>query len=102
MATPHLVGRIHTGVLTFTALAQMFPLLGPGVTELMVHPGYVDDALAHSSTRLLVSRVREVELLCSPETRALVDAEHLELVRHDADRSRSSAFSAQRSLRHAS
>jgi len=102
IATPRLVGRIHTGVLSFSALAQILPLLGPGVTELMVHPGYVDDALAHSSTRLLVSRVREVELLCSPETRALVDAEHLELVRHDADRSRSSAFSAQRSLRHAS
>jgi predicted glycoside hydrolase/deacetylase ChbG (UPF0249 family) len=102
IATPNLVGRIHTGALTLTALAQIFRFLDPGVTELMVHPGYVDDALAQSSTRLLDSRVREVELLCSPEMRALVDAERLELVRHDMNPSRSSAFSAQRSLRHAS
>jgi predicted glycoside hydrolase/deacetylase ChbG (UPF0249 family) len=102
IATPDLVGRIHTGALTLTALAQIFRFLGPGVTELMVHPGYVDEALAQSSTRLLDSRVREVELLCSPGVRALVDAERLELVRHDVNRSRSSAFSDQRSLRHAS
>jgi predicted glycoside hydrolase/deacetylase ChbG (UPF0249 family) len=62
----------------------------------MVHPGYVDEALRRMSTRLVDSRLEEVALLCSMETRALLVGERIQLVRHDLARS------ARRSLRHVS
>src|SRR5882672_9937354 len=67
-----------------------------GVTELMVHPGYVDEALRRMSTRLVDSRLEEVALLSSMETRALLVGERIQLVRHDLARA------ARRSLRHVS
>jgi predicted glycoside hydrolase/deacetylase ChbG (UPF0249 family) len=96
LKTPHFVGRIHTGVLSAAVLAATFRSLQPGVTELMVHPGYVDAALSQTNTRLLASRAQEVELLCAPDTQDLIIDERVDLVRHDL------AFSTKRSLRHAS
>jgi chitin disaccharide deacetylase len=81
--TPHFVGRIHTGILTADALAGLVRALPPGVTELMVHPGYADDDLERTGTRLLESRQHELDLLCSLEARALLVGERVELLRHD-------------------
>ena len=86
LSTPQFIGRIHTGVIDKAALHSMLRAIGPGVTELMVHPGYVDDALMRTSTRLLESRQQELGLLCSMATRALVAGERIELVRHDLTR----------------
>jgi len=94
--TPQFVGRIQTGRLRAPTLESILRGLRPGVTELMVHPGYVDDALSHMSTRLLQSRADEVRLLCARETRELVIEAGIDLVRHDSD------HSSLRSLRHAS
>jgi hopanoid biosynthesis associated protein HpnK len=94
--TPHFAGRIDTGVLDRSALRRMLRGAGAGVTELMVHPGYVDDALRRTPTRLLESRPEEVALLCSREIRTLLAGARIELVRHDL------APSARRSLRHVS
>jgi predicted glycoside hydrolase/deacetylase ChbG (UPF0249 family) len=96
LRTPHFIGRIATGVLDPAALRAMLRRAPAGVTELMVHPGYVDDALRRTPTRLVESRFAEVALLCSSETRALLTSESIQLVRHDL------APSARRSLRHAS
>jgi chitin disaccharide deacetylase len=96
LRTPQFVGRIHTGVLSVDSLAGIVHHLRPGITELMVHPGLVDDELLRTGTRLLSSRAEEVRLLCAPETHNLLIAEQVELIRHDL------AFSATRSLRHAS
>lgn len=81
--TPHFAGRIHTGILSAAALAGLVRALPPGVTELMVHPGYADDELERTGTRLLESRQHELELLCSLEARALLVGERVELLRHD-------------------
>jgi hopanoid biosynthesis associated protein HpnK len=81
--TPHFAGRIHTGILNADALAGLVRALRPGVTELMVHPGYTDDELERTGTRLLESRQTEVDLLCSLKTRALLVGERVDLVRHD-------------------
>jgi len=94
--TPHFIGRLATGVLTRPVLHEMLRSTGPGVTELMVHPGYVDEALRHLPTRLVESRLEEVALLCSMEAQALLVGERIQLVRHDLARS------ARRSLRHVS
>src|SRR5207237_10600412 len=92
--------RISSGVFT---RARSIPIgfasccaTGPGVTELMVHPGYLDEALKRTGTRLLESRAQELELLCSMKTRAIVAGERIELVRHDL------THPARRSFRHVS
>jgi predicted glycoside hydrolase/deacetylase ChbG (UPF0249 family) len=83
LRTPHFVGRIHTGILNADSLAGLVRSLPPGVTELMVHPGYTDDELERTGTRLLESRQHELDLLCSLQTRALLAGERVELRRHD-------------------
>jgi hopanoid biosynthesis associated protein HpnK len=96
LRTPQFVGRIHTGVMNRSTLRSMLRATRPGVTELMVHPGYIDEALVRTSTRLLESRQKELALLCSMETRALLVGERIDLVRHDL------AHPARRSFRHVS
>ena len=83
LRTPHFAGRIHTGILSVDALAGVVRALQPGVTELMVHPGYADDELERTGTRLVESRQQELDLLCSLEARALLVGERVDLVRHD-------------------
>jgi hopanoid biosynthesis associated protein HpnK len=83
LRTPHFVGRIHTGILNADSLAGLVRSLPPGVTELMVHPGYTDDELERTGTRLLESRQQELDLLCSLQARALLVGERVELRRHD-------------------
>jgi predicted glycoside hydrolase/deacetylase ChbG (UPF0249 family) len=96
--TPQFVGRAMTGVMTADSLAAALRRLRAGHTELMVHPGYLDDALRQLPTRLLGSRVAEVELLTSPAIRHLVADEHVRLDCHDER----IGLSSQRSYRHAS
>jgi predicted glycoside hydrolase/deacetylase ChbG (UPF0249 family) len=83
LRAPNFVGRMHTGVIDRSALHAMLRGTAEGVTELMVHPGYVDESLMRMNTRLLESRERELALLCSMETRAVVAVERIDLVRHD-------------------
>ena len=82
-STPHVIGRIHTVVVDQPALNSLLTAIGSGVTELMVHPGYVDEALTGMRTRLLDSRKQELDLLCSADTRALILNQRIALVRHD-------------------
>ncbi|HJZ75729.1 MAG TPA: ChbG/HpnK family deacetylase [Vicinamibacterales bacterium] len=96
LRVPNFTGRIDTGVFTRRSLRRMLHGLRPGVNELMVHPGYADADLRRMPTRLIESRLEEVALLCSLETRATLTREQITLVRHDL------APSLRRSLRHAS
>jgi predicted glycoside hydrolase/deacetylase ChbG (UPF0249 family) len=81
--TPQFVGRATTGVMHADSLSATLRGLRPGHTELMVHPGHVDEMLRRMPTRLLASRAQEVELLCSPDTADVVVNEDIQLVRHD-------------------
>ena len=98
IATPQFVGRAMTGVMTEDALSTAIRRLRPGRTELMVHPGYVDDALRQMPTRLLASRETEVDLLTSRAIGQLTAAENIHLVPQD----RGIDFASVRSYRHAS
>ena len=69
------------GVLTRRRPVSLLRDTPAGVTELMVHPGYVDDALRRVPTRLLDSRLEEVAMLCSTEVHALLVDERIQLVR---------------------
>jgi predicted glycoside hydrolase/deacetylase ChbG (UPF0249 family) len=99
LKSPSFIGRIHTGVLSLESVAEPLRRLGPGVTELMVHPGYVDAELRGMSTRLLQSRAKEVQLLSSLLVKYVVSDEAIQLVRHDLSPSHSSFT---RRLRHVS
>jgi predicted glycoside hydrolase/deacetylase ChbG (UPF0249 family) len=96
LRAPQFVGRFHTGVLSADSFEGMLRRLRPVVTELMVHPGYVDAALSRTNTRLLSSRAEEVEVLCASDTHHLLIKEQIQLIRHDL------GHSATRSVRHAS
>jgi predicted glycoside hydrolase/deacetylase ChbG (UPF0249 family) len=98
IATPQFVGRKMTGVMTADALASAVRRLRPGQTELMVHPGYIDDELRRLPTRLLASREREVELLTSTAIDRLIADEEILLVPHDLQTNLAPA----RSYRHVS
>lgn len=89
-------GRVHTGLLSASTIESILRGLPAGLTELMVHPGYVDSGLAAVKTRLRESRAVEVELLCDPSVRNLLARERIDLVRHDL------TSSTTRSLRHVS
>ena len=70
-------------MLTAASLESLLRSVRPGVTELMVHPGYVDDELLQKRTRLLSSRAEEVRLLCAAEAHHVLVDEGIQLVRHD-------------------
>jgi hopanoid biosynthesis associated protein HpnK len=73
-------GIMQTGFLDFDALASVIRSLPYGVNELMCHPGYADNALDRTATRLRLQRERELELLTAPEVRDLIDEHHVELI----------------------
>jgi predicted glycoside hydrolase/deacetylase ChbG (UPF0249 family) len=83
ICTPQFVGRAMTGVMTEETLSAALRRLRPGRTELMVHPGYVDDALRQMPTRLLASRESEVALLTSRAIGQLIATENIHLVPFD-------------------
>ena len=90
VSTPRFVGRAMTGVMTEDALAAALRRLPPGHTELMVHPGYVDEALRQLPTRLTTSRQAEIALLTSAAVTQIVLDRDICLVTHDLRVHRSS------------
>lgn len=73
-------GIAQTGELTRDGVARLLRNLPEGTTELMCHPGYADDALRKTSTRLQASRQKEVEILTDPEIRNLVASQGIRLI----------------------
>src|SRR4029077_19382783 len=73
-------GIAQTGELTKEGVARMLRNLPEGTTELMCHPGYMDEALRSTSTRLQGSREKEVAILTDPEIRNLVASQGIPLI----------------------
>ena len=73
-------GIAQTGELTRKGVARLLRNLPQGTTELMCHPGYADDALRQTATRLQASRQKEVEILTDPEIRNLVASQGIRLI----------------------
>lgn len=73
-------GRFHgldgEGV-SLGILIEALESVTPGVTELMCHPGFVDDHIQDSS--YTVDRERELDALCAPEARSAVAARYIRL-----------------------
>jgi chitin disaccharide deacetylase len=72
-------GITQTGFLDLPAFADVVRGLPNGISELMCHPGYVDEELRRTPTRLHVQRERELELLTGREVRDVLDDAAVEL-----------------------
>ena len=73
-------GVITTGDLDATLLHALLENMPEGTWELVCHPGYNDADLDKVRTRLRTSRVHELDLLTSPETKKLIESLGIELI----------------------
>ena len=80
VATDYFCGIAQTGVLTREGVAQLLSNLPEGTTELMCHPGYADEELRRSGTRLQESRQIELDILTDAEIRKLVASKGIRLI----------------------
>lgn len=73
-------GIAQTGELTREGVEQFLKSLPQGTTELMCHPGYVDEELQKTATRLQGSRGTELEILTDTRIRNLVASQGIRLI----------------------
>jgi predicted glycoside hydrolase/deacetylase ChbG (UPF0249 family) len=73
-------GIAQTGVLTREGVEKLLKSLPDGTTELMCHPGYVDEELRRTGTRLQESRQTELEILTDGSVRKLVATRGIRLI----------------------
>lgn len=80
--TDYFCGIAQTGVLTREGVAELLGKLPDGTTELMCHPGYADEDLRRTPTRLQGSRQTELEILTDVEIRKLVATKGIRLINY--------------------
>ena len=73
-------GIAQTGVLTRAGVEKLVESLPEGTTELMCHPGYFDEELRRTGTRLQESRQTELQILTDPKVRKLVATRGIRLI----------------------
>lgn len=83
LATDGTWGVAHTGLIDSQFLIEAARRIGPGVIEIMTHPGYADD-VDISVTRLRESRRAELESLCDQRVRQAFDEEGIQLIDYSA------------------
>lgn len=80
--TDNFLGFRLTDTLTEQTLLRSLSTLPRGSTELMCHPGYLGEELAHAQTRLKETRVRELEALTSPLVRQVIEQQQIRLMNY--------------------
>ncbi|MGB8494858.1 MAG: ChbG/HpnK family deacetylase [Candidatus Acidiferrum sp.] len=78
----HFCGIAQTGQLTREGIEELLEKLPEGTTELMCHPGYVDEELRKTSTRLQESRKTELDILTDPQVRKIVAKRGIRLINY--------------------
>jgi chitin disaccharide deacetylase len=73
-------GIAQTGELTREGVEQLLENLPEGTTELMCHPGYADEELRGTGTRLQQSRQTELQILTDTRIRKLVATRGIRLI----------------------
>jgi hopanoid biosynthesis associated protein HpnK len=79
-AADYFCGIAQTGELTLEGVMQLLKKLPEGTTELICHPGYADEALQKTATRLQASRQKELAILTDTRVRNLVAFEGIRLI----------------------
>jgi chitin disaccharide deacetylase len=82
VTTDYFCGIAQTGELTREGLERLLENLPDGTTELMCHPGYMDEELRRTATRLKQSRQTELEILTDPGVRKLVATQGIRLINY--------------------
>jgi predicted glycoside hydrolase/deacetylase ChbG (UPF0249 family) len=73
-------GIAETGFLDVDVFANIIQELTFGAHEVMCHPGYLDDDLQQTPTRLLAQRESELEMLTSQDVHNLIRDSGIELI----------------------
>ncbi len=73
-------GIAQTGEFTKEGILRLLKVLPEGTTELMCHPGYADEKLRKTATRLQESRQEELDILTDTEIRKIVASEGIRLI----------------------
>jgi len=76
-------GIAQTGVLSKKGVLQLLENLPEGTTELMCHPGYADEQLKGTVTRLQKSRQTELEILTDKDIRKSIAALGIRLINYE-------------------
>jgi len=76
-------GIAQTGVLTKAGVQKLLGSLPEGTTELMCHPGYADEDLRKSHTRLQESRQTELQILTDRTIRQSVAELGIRLINYE-------------------
>lgn len=80
VTTDYFCGIAQTGALTRQGVERLLQSLPEGTTEFMCHPGYADDELRRTSTRLQESRQTELEILTDARIRKIVASRGIRLI----------------------
>jgi len=80
LTTDGTFGVVSTGALDLSLFAAIVGCIPEGTWEFVCHPGYNDPELDGVRTRLRSSRVKEMEVLTSPEARRLLQQRGIELI----------------------
>lgn len=78
--TDYFCGIAQTGMLTREGVERLLKFLPEGTTELMCHPGYADEELRQTGTRLLESRQTELQIMTDAGIRKLVASRGIRLI----------------------
>ena len=78
--TDYFCGIAQTGMLTRAGVERLLRSLPEGTTELMCHPGYADEELRQTGTRLLESRQTELQIMTDAGIRKLVATRGIRLI----------------------
>jgi hopanoid biosynthesis associated protein HpnK len=81
--TDYFCGIAQTGVMAKAGILRLLESLPEGTTELMCHPGYADDDLKKSPTRLQKSRQSELAILTDQEVRKTVAELGIRLINYE-------------------
>lgn len=81
-AADYFCGIAQTGELTLAGVEKLLHALPEGTTELMCHPGYKDERLQNSPTRLQSSREKELRILTDTSIRNCVASLGIRLINY--------------------
>ena len=80
LTTDGTFGIVATGALDLRLFEAIVGCIPEGTWEFVCHPGYNDAELSGIRTRLRKSRVQELQVLTSPEARAVLELHGVELI----------------------
>jgi len=81
-STDYFCGIAQTGVMNREGVERLLAGLPNGTTEFMCHPGYADEELRRTPTRLQESRATELEILTDVSIRKLVATKGIRLINY--------------------